>query len=136
MQILSQVQRLQRVLGQARYIKTIKAEQKQREQPVQLVKSVKSVPLIQVSKENEMSASDIEGLIAFGFSIFSQTFSLFKHPTTPVPTSAAPEIVQTLSATPGLTDDHKAVIASAVTAAAVVSDANPVTPVPVVPPTA
>jgi hypothetical protein len=65
-----------------------------------------------------MSTEEIEGLVTFGLQIFAQVFALFKHPTSPAPVAAAPAIIATLSATPGTTDAHKAVITNSVTAAA------------------
>ena len=65
-----------------------------------------------------MNPTQIEELIKFGFSIFSQVFALFKHPTNPVPVSAAPSITESIHATPGLSAEHKTVAAAAVTAAA------------------
>lgn len=68
--------------------------------------------------ENKMNVTSIEELIAFGLQVFAQVFALFHHPTTPAPVSTAPVIISTLSATPGVTDAHKAVIANAVNGAA------------------
>ena len=63
------------------------------------------------------SVSGIEALIVFGLQIFAQIFALFRHPTQPVPVSAAPQLINALQATPGLTADHQAVIATQVNAA-------------------
>ena len=75
------------------------------------------------------SVLGVEQLIAFGVSIFTQVFSLFRHPTNPVPTSAAPAISTALQATPGLTAEHKAVIATNVAQAVVAHNASPLAPV-------
>lgn len=64
------------------------------------------------------SISGIESLVMFGAQIFGQIFSLFHHPTAPVPVSAAPQMIATLNATPGTTPDHQTIIAAAVNAAA------------------
>jgi hypothetical protein len=63
------------------------------------------------------SVPGIEALIAFGLQIVVSIFSLFQHPTTPIPVAAAPVLTAQLQATPGLTDAHKTVIANAVDAA-------------------
>lgn len=54
----------------------------------------------------------VEELIALGLTVFEQIFSLFH--TQNVPITAAPALTAQLQATPGLTPDHKAVIATAV----------------------
>lgn len=64
------------------------------------------------------SVYGIEALVAFGVQIFAQIYTLFAHPTNPVPPSAAPVLAAQLQATPGLTEEHKAVIANMAQAAA------------------
>ena len=66
---------------------------------------------------NSTGVTTVEELISFGLSIFAQVFSLFKHPTTPLSTTSAPQIISTLSSTPGVTADHTTVITNAVNAA-------------------
>lgn len=63
------------------------------------------------------SVSGIEALIVFGLQVFTQIFSLFVHPTAPVPTAAAPALTQQIQATPGITPEQQAVAAAAVTTA-------------------
>lgn len=63
------------------------------------------------------SVPGIESLILFGLQVFTQIFSLFVHPTSPVPVAAAPALIQQIQATPGITADHQAVAAAAVNAA-------------------
>lgn len=64
------------------------------------------------------SIAGIESLILFSLQVFAQAFSLFKHPTTPLPVSAAPQVIAALQATPGATADHQAAISTAVNLAA------------------
>ena len=69
------------------------------------------------------SVGGIEALILFGLQVFAQVYNLFDHSTLPiVPTSAAPQVIATLHATPGLTEEHKAIITSAVTDAAAAAE--------------
>lgn len=63
------------------------------------------------------SVQGIEALILFGLQVFAQVFSLFRHPTSPIPVSAAPAMVQQMQATPGASEIHKQIINTAVTAA-------------------
>ena len=71
-----------------------------------------STPAVPIS-----SVQGIESLILFGLQVFTQIFSLFVHPTNPVPVAAAPALIQQIQATPGITADHQAVAAAAVNAA-------------------
>ena len=63
------------------------------------------------------SVQGIESLILFGLQVFTQVFSLFVHPTTPVPVAAASALIQQIQATPGMTPDHAQVAQAAVNAA-------------------
>ena len=67
---------------------------------------------------NPQLLAEILQSFQLGLAAFAAVFAQFHHATAPVPTSAAPQIITTLQATPGLTDGHKAVIAAAVNAAA------------------
>ena len=60
------------------------------------------------------SVTGIESLISFGLQVFLAIWGAFNHPTNPVPVAAAPQMLATIHATPGLTDDHKAVAKVAV----------------------
>lgn len=76
-----------------------------------------STPAVPIS-----SVQGIESLILFGLQVFTQIFSLFVHPTNPVPVAAAPALIQQIQATPGITPDHQAVAAAAVNAAVAVAN--------------
>jgi hypothetical protein len=69
------------------------------------------------------SVQGIESLILFALQVFTQVFPLFVHPTSPLPTSAAPALIAHLNSTPGATSDHKIVVESAVNTAAAFSKA-------------
>lgn len=64
-----------------------------------------------------MNVATIEELVTLALQVFVQVFNLFNHPTNPVPVTVAPSISSTLQATPGMTDNHKTVVATAVAAA-------------------
>jgi len=61
------------------------------------------------------SVTGIEALVVFALQVFTQIFSLFHHQG--VPTSVAPQIAAHLNSTPGMTEEHKAIVQSAVSTA-------------------
>jgi hypothetical protein len=69
-----------------------------------------------------MNPSSILALVQFGVQVFTEIWTLFNPGAAAshaaLPTTQAPALTAHLTATPGLTDDHKAVITSAVNTAA------------------
>ena len=67
--------------------------------------------------------AEILQLIQLGLATFTGVVGVFTNKTAPLPATAAPAITAHLQSVPGLTDAHKAVIASAVSTAASLSTA-------------
>lgn len=104
-------------------LKFLKRKKKNQEESPEFVNKIQLERLNELNRMSPQpsvnSVTGIETLILFGLQVFSQIFSLFKHPINPVPVSAAPALIQQMQATPGITQDHQTVIKSAVDAAVV-----------------
>src|SRR5690242_19264414 len=65
---------------------------------------------------NLNTITEIQALVQLALSVFTSVWGLFHHPSPPATLPSPSSLTTALQATPGLTEDHKTVIATMVAA--------------------